>query len=318
MKNTNPTLIVGAGLAGLVAGYAFPGVPITEAGGSELVPHRALLRFRSDAVSRLTGIPFRRVTVRKGIWSSGDYRAPNVRLANLYSRKCLDRVVGDRSIWNVEAVERWIAPEDLIEQMTEAMRGRISWGEPFNFGGRRNDDRGSIISTAPLAHALEALELHPTQRPGLVRAKIWVKRYRVDCADAHQTVYFPDHFLKTYRASLTGSLLILELSSEAAPGENWDKELALVAAAMGLGLETLEPLDEVVQRFGKIVPLPDEERRGWMARLTIEANIYSLGRFATWRNILLDDVVEDADVIRRMLRASGSQHFHALRGSAGR
>lgn len=325
-KTTQPALIVGAGLAGLIAGYAFPGVPILEAGGSELVPHRALLRFRSDAVSRLTGIPFRQVRVHKGIWFEGSFIAPNVQVANLYSRKCLDRVRGDRSIWNIDPVDRWVGPEDLVEQMTEALSHRISWGEPFDFALQRigaGRPRDPIISTAALSIAMQSLDIHPTEKPELMRAPIWVKRYRVECADAHQTVYFPGHDLNTYRASLTGDLLIVEARNDPdslpeALRPCGPPEIETVAHAMGLSMDTITPIDSGDQRYGKIVPLADEPRRGWLARLTIESNIYSLGRFATWRNVLLDDVVQDAEVIRRMLRSSGSTNFHALRQSAGR
>lgn len=312
---TQPSAIIGAGLAGLIAGYSFPGVPIFEAAPRGAAPHRALLRFRSDAVSRLTGIPFRKVRVRKGIWSDGAFRAPDVRLANLYARKCLDRVVGERSIWSMEPVDRWVAPESLIEQMTEASISRIAFGLPYDF----TDSRAAqpVISTAPLALALDALALAPTEKPTLARAPIWTRRYRVPLADAHQTVYFPDHSMSTYRASITGDLLILELRNDL-EADDVMTELAQVCNAMGLDDEEIDPIDASEQRYGKIIPLGDDERRGWLAQLTIRAGIYSLGRFATWRNVLLDDVVMDAEVIRRMLRSSGATNFHALRASAGR
>lgn len=316
---TNPQIIIGAGLAGLIAAHAFPGVPVLEAAPRVAAPHRALLRFRTDAVSRLTGIPFRKVRVHKGVWSRGAYVAPNPQLANLYARKCLGRVVGDRSIWSTEPADRWVAPESLIEQMTDAVASRIEFDSPFEFSEWGAEaPRRRLISTAPLQQALCALGLPSAERPALARAPIWVRRYRVDCADAHQTVYFPDHALATYRASLTGDLLIVEARSPLDDAAAAD-ELGAVADALGLDLSAILALESTEQRFGKIVPLADDERRAWMARLTIEAGIYSLGRFATWRNVLLDDVVADADVIRRMLRASpAATNFHALRGSAGR
>gem|GEM_PF-1652410 len=316
---TTPALIVGAGLAGLIAGYAFPGVPIAEAAPRGAAPHRALLRFRTDAVSRLTGIPFRRVRVHKGVWSLGQYTDPNPQLANLYARKCLGFVSGERSIWNVEPADRWVGPETLIEQMTEALAPRIEFDLQFDFaqwGATRAPGR-AVISTAPLAHALAAIDMHPAHAPVLRRAPIWTRRYRVHAADAHQTVYFPDHNLATYRASLTGDLLIVELR-ENLPDETMQRELTTIVRALGLHAEDVEPIDASEQRHGKILPLQDDERRGLMARLTIEAGIYSLGRFATWRNVLLDDVVHDADVVRRLLRAPNiASNFHALRAAAG-
>ena len=38
-----------------------------------------------------------------------------------------------------------------------------------------------------------------------------------------------------------------------------------------------------------------------MHKMTVDHGVYSLGRFATWRNILLDDVVKDIDVIKSMM-----------------
>ncbi len=84
----NPSRIIGAGLSGLIAAHAWPTAPVFEA-LPEAQPHRALLRFRSDNVARLTGIEFKRVTVRKGLFWRGEYRTPTIALANAYSLKVL-------------------------------------------------------------------------------------------------------------------------------------------------------------------------------------------------------------------------------------
>jgi hypothetical protein len=330
MTHPTPRLaaIIGSGLAGMIAGYAFPGVPIYESSPAPPTPHRAVLRFRSDVVSRLTGIPFRRVRVRKGIWFQGQFREPNIRLANLYSRKCLDRVAGDRSIWDIDAVDRWVAPETLAEQMTEHLASRIQLGCAIDFGelgarcrGTRPGYASCVLSTAPLASSLAALELSPTLMPSLVRAPIWVRRYRLPVADAHQTVYFPDQGISTYRASLTGSLLTVEMRDDA-QDSSMEEDLGVVAHAFGIARDSLEPIDSegaAHQRYGKIVPLEAAERRGLLAALTLRAGIYSLGRFATWRNVLLDDVVADTEVIRGMLLAgAANRDYAALRASAER
>ena len=60
----------------------------------------------------------------------------------------------------------------------------------------------------------------------------------------------------------------------------------------------------VEQRFGKIEPIADDERKSLLFRITHEHGVYSLGRFATWRNILLDDVVDDIVAIKRLARAA--------------
>lgn len=285
-------IIAGAGLTGLMAGYVFPRATICEASKEPPLGHKALLRFRSDAVSRLTGIEFRKVRVRKGIFVHGEgYVRPSIGLANLYSRKCLGRLVGERSIWNLDPVDRWIAPEDFYDQMFDVMRSRIALDYPVNF----LRDPKPIISTAPMEVALRECGLPLVEFP---RQPITVVRAHVPDCDLHQTVYFPHPGFSLYRASITGNLLIAEFAGEI--DENWWR---LVMDAFGF--DTIEgPLEEVEQHYGKIAPIDEDFRRASIARLTTGHNIYSVGRFATWRNILADDVVNDLAVIKRLIHSS--------------
>ena len=55
------------------------------------------------------------------------------------------------------------------------------------------------------------------------------------------------------------------------------------------------------QRYGKILPFDEEERQAFILWATETFGIYSLGRFATWRQILLDDLVRDIGVIKRLI-----------------
>jgi hypothetical protein len=297
---TQPKVIIGAGLAGLLAAQAWPTAKVFEAAPGPAQMHAALLRFRTDAVARLTGVEFRRVRVHKGIWSDGSYVVPGVRVANLYARKVVGRPAGDRSIWSTEPVDRYVAPETLYEQLVEAAGNRILWGVPAAF----SDFREPVVSTAPLQLPLAALAI-PCEHK-FERAGITVERWRVAGADVFQTVYFPDNDTLVYRASMTGDLLIIE----SIVGEESAKlhlvNLRMVANAFGLDPEACEALDASHQRFGKIVPLPDAERKRLLFRLTHDHGIYSLGRFATWRNILLDDVVGDIAVIKRLANTGGA------------
>ncbi len=63
------------------------------------------------------------------------------------------------------------------------------------------------------------------------------------------------------------------------------------------------------QKFGKIVQVDEDYRRSIVVRLTEEFGIYSLGRYATWRPLLLDDVVKDIEVIERLM---GSKYSRGL------
>lgn len=304
--NSAPSIIIGAGLSGLLAAIAWPRAAVFEAGSERAVStHRALLRFRTDSVSRLTGIPFRRVLVRKGIWSAARRRfiSPDIRSANLYARKCVGVLRADRSVWNVDPVERFVAPGEFYEELLASADPRISWEVPIDFAGKH---REIIVSTAPMGEAMKALPQMP--RPEFRWRSIRVVRHEVADADLHQTIYFPDAPSGLYRASFTGSTLIVESMSEMSAV---DEEI--VSEAFGLSrIRFSTSSDSVEQRFGKIVPLDAPTRGRILFALTHSARIYSLGRFATWRNILLDDVVSDIDVIKRLINSSSHDYDLSL------
>lgn len=290
--------IIGAGLAGLIAAHAWPRATILEASPQPTVNHRALLRFRTDAVARLTGIEFRQVRVHKGIVMGGEFVQPSIRAANLYARKVLGHVKGDRSIWNLAPVDRYIAPDTLYEQLVVAASDRIHWGVQSDF--TFNKSRGSVVSTAPLPVTLRAVGIE--HEVAFRRAGIRVLRWTVPGVELFQTIYFPDpDDTPVYRASFTGNTLIAELVQ----GDAVDDIDVLydLGEAFGVNVMAAESLGEVKQTYGKIEPISDAARKDFLFRLTHEHGIYSLGRFATWRNILLDDVVDDISVIKRLSHA---------------
>lgn len=287
-------MIVGAGLAGLITAHIFQRETIFEAAPGPLEMHHALLRFRSDVVSKVTGIDFREVTVRKGIWSDGRFIEPTIAAANDYTQKCMGRLVGDRSIWNLEPVKRFIAPEDFYDQLIAAVGTRIRWSSEIDFKAAKRHDL--FISTAPLPIVMKSLGVDAPFE--MEREPITVLRFRVQRSDVHQTVYFPNPNHSLYRASITGDLLICEFSGE--PVGQWMEELC---AAFRFWNE-LTILDSVRQSYGKIAPVDNAQRRELLHWLTAEHGILSIGRFATWRNILLDDVVNDAAVVKRLAKAS--------------
>lgn len=291
-------MIIGAGLAGLIAAHAWPQFPVREVMPKPEAAHKAVLRFRGTEVADLLGIEFRPVTVRKGIIGfDGREVAPTVALANLYARKVVGRVV-DRSVWNLDTVRRYIAPETLYEQLVESVGDRIEWGAAVRFVFHPGENATPIISTAPLRLTLAQADHKWLSDDEFTRAPIYVQRFRIPGADVHQTLYFPAPDLDVYRASMTGDLLIIECAAT----QPQAIELGHVLVAFGMAGCEVEVLEEVEQQYGKIVPIPDDIRRATLARLTEEFGIYSLGRFATWRNILLDDLPRDISVIKRLMK----------------
>jgi hypothetical protein len=65
-------------------------------------------------------------------------------------------------------------------------------------------------------------------------------------------------------------------------------------------------LESIDQKYGKIASIDDAVRKQLLFALTHNHTIYSLGRFATWRNILLDDVVNDIAAIKRLLKTNSA------------
>lgn len=291
-------VIIGAGLAGLLAAHAWPNSRVLEVAPRPTSTHQALLRFRTDAVARLTGIDFRKVRVHKAIWSEGRYTPTTIRAANMYSAKVLGRLAGERSIWNLDPVDRYIAPNDFYDQLLAAVGDRIEWGAEADF----RPIGAPYISTAPLPTVLASVgyEAQETFR----RAAITVIKFDIEGADVFQTVYFPDAETPMYRASITGSTLIVEAMDTPVALHDWlPRAKILLQRAFGVRIEQMRYLSAVEQRYGKIVPLEDVARKRLLFALTQQHDIYSLGRFATWRNILLDDVVDDIAVIKRLLRS---------------
>lgn len=292
--------IVGAGLAGLIAAHHFVGAQVVEAAAEPREMHKALLRFRSRAVEQMTGIKFKPVTVRKGIWHEHAFHQPNISLCNQYTQKCLRELVPDRSIWNLDPVERYIAPDDFYWRMLERLKGRVHFGEIVDL--TQFTPKNSVaISTAPLWASLSNNNISNDMI--FKSAEIHVVRVKLEACELYQTVYFPAQRHNLYRASITGSTLILEFMGT--PQGQWAGE---VLAAFGLLEIDLTGAEKVKQSYGKISPVDNLARRHAIAKLSQEHGVYSLGRFATWRNILLDDVVKDIHVIDSLL---DSDHYAA-------
>lgn len=282
-------MIFGAGIAGLLAGCIFQTAKIFEAGHENTSNHKALLRFRSSKVGDAVGIDFRRVRVNKGIWHDDRFVDPNIMLANLYSQKVIGRVA-DRSVWNLDPVDRFIAPEDFIVRLNERCSGRVEWNSPVDIEDFAKPFDQPVISTLPMSLVAQFVGV---DAPDFKYAPIVVKRWRVPNADVFQTVYFTDPATPLYRASITQDLLIAEYV-----GHHDDYDLF---APFGLRESDCMLIESSSQRYGKIAPIDNNWRKRFIFDLTTNHNVYSLGRFGTWRNLLLDDVIDDINVLKKLI-----------------
>lgn len=293
-------IIIGAGLAGCLAGVLCPASAIFEAGSEQVIgSHKAVLRFREDKIGRAVGIPFKPVTVHKSIWR--DRRHHNwcsPRDANQYSMKVIHGY-RDRSIHSLETVTRYVAPDDFHAQLLDRVIEKVHFSTPVReLNEQRVNDcfrhGAPIISTMPLNKMAALLGIQA--QGDFTFDAIHVERFLVRDCDVHQTIYFPDPELSAYRATLTGASLIIESVSKLMEFDQDD-----VLEAFGLRELDVTWIGGSVQGYGKIKTIDAARRKKMLFDITMKARVYSLGRFACWRNILLDDVYEDLFKIRSMI-----------------
>lgn len=286
--------IIGAGLTGLLAAYAFKDSVIHEYLEAPRV-HKAVLRFRTEEVSKLTGIPFKKVLVHKAVSVSGGFVTPNLRHMNHYSLKVTGGY-SERSIGNLEPAIRYIAPVDFHQQMLDHHKDRIFYGSDVPL----TEMTTPVISTLPLSVLVDKFKLDAKLPPNiLASAPIYVTTVDFTHCDLYQTVYFPELTTPVYRASMTGRQLIIESMAPIGPSD-----IDAVRKTFGLNENWSYVVNNLEQKIGKFEPLEEEYRKQLMYDITTALGIYSLGRHATWRKILLDDVVHDIERIQSMMKTS--------------
>jgi hypothetical protein len=295
-------IIVGGGLSGCLAGVLTPGAQVFES--SETIPdnHKAVLRFRERKISDATGIPFKEVTVNKAIWYQGEEHPPTPRLCNKYSRKVAGRIL-TRSIWDLKPVRRYIAPHDLHHLLADCLGNRLHLGKRIDASDVAWNTV-PVVSTIPMHMLASALGMTIDQDFRFER--IEVSRYKVSNADVHQTIYYPALSLSVYRATLTGEDLIVESTGDINP-----PDLNTVLESLGLVAGDVELVEQAHQQYGKIAPIDELARKQFIFHTTINHNIFSLGRYAIWKNILLDDVYDDLLKIKSVI---SDGHYKMLSG----
>lgn len=286
-------IIYGAGMAGLLAAHVLRRhKPVIHEIQSSLPNnHEALLRFRTDAVARATGIPFKKVQVDKAVIYKGPFVLPTVKLNNLYSAK----VTGEyhqRSIGNLESVERYVAPADFISQMARTCE--IAYNAEFSEGGLdRGEDDNPLISTIPMPGLMKIACWQ--NKPEFKFRSIWSATFDViePKVALYQTIYFPDPDEPWYRVSITGCRITIELIRAVPPGLAMEELKQRFLNTFGIDARITSSVSVKEQKYGKLLPIDDAERRRFILAMTDLYRIYSVGRFATWRQILMDDVVKD-------------------------
>lgn len=288
-QNSNISLpIIGAGLSGLIAATQFPNSVIYEKMKAPTEKHKALLRFRTPDVGTLTGIPFRKVKVYKEVFNGYICRQhASIKDMNDYSKKVTGAILS-RSISSTDVSERYIAPDDFYSMLEDSLHNRIRYNSDFSF-------EEPCISTAPMP--ILAAKFGYDVKFNYNKSAVY--RWRIPNADVFQTIYVTDPNNPIYRASITGDIFIVEATKF---GVIANHHISQVAERFGIDIESAISLGKVDQQYGKINPIDERTRRHIISSLTDTFGIYSLGRFATWRNILLDDLVGDIQVVKRIIQ----------------
>lgn len=281
--------IVGAGMAGLLAANMLRhrDPVVWEIQPSLPNNHSAVLRFRSSAVGDVLNIPFKKVQMIKDHipWRNA------VADALAYSFKNNGEYRSDRSIIAGQTVaERWIAPPDLISRMAERLE--IRYGKSFDFKISNYGANDPIISTLPMPILMKELEFKDASSIRFNSISGLNVKATISNCDAYISLLIPNPNIPFSRVSITGNEMIVEVAKNP---DNLDHEEIAVRAADLLGLKyDFYDVRSYPQKYAKITPIDEDRRKEFQHWATVNHNVYSLGRFATWRpNILLDDLVKD-------------------------
>lgn len=302
--------IIGAGLAGLLAGNMLRHrSKIFEK--QEKLPnnHRALLRFRTGIFGTAIGIPFKKVRMIKAVF--GNNYNPIKNELN-YSMKTTGELRTDRSLpVGVVKEDRFIAPSDLIQQMASVCDIKFASDNIFEkdlLGTVISNDE-PVISTIPMPDLMKLLDYPNQKKVNFKYLSGSVVTATVDNCDAYATYYFPDMQFPIYRASLTGNRFIIETTDNLLSDpyqQSAEYAATYYGKCFGLSSSQLSNIQYHQMRYAKILPIDDDIRKDFMHWATINFNIYSLGRFATWRpGLLLDDLVNDVSLISSWVMKGG-------------
>ena len=271
--------------------------------------HSAVLRFRSSVVGDATNIPFKQVKVVKAVTGGSNRIADAVN----YSVKATGKI-HRRSILDLEDSVRYVCPQNFISRL--ASTASINYGVDFHDWSSNliKEDCPPVISTLPIPLMMRLFDWDDIPEfnslPGTtIRTKI---KTDLDCS-MHATLYCPSGNDLWYRATICDSDVIVECMDG-----NLDFEFVMKEACRSLGLRQseLDIASMTVHRspFQKMSDLDEQGNlsvKRFIMWLSGERNIYSLGRMATWRpKLLLDDVVNDVHVIRRMM--DGETNYKTL------
>lgn len=316
-------VIIGAGVAGLIAAGAFSRdkeneICILDPKGAPLLSdHKALMRLRDDNIKNYLNCKLKKITVQKAVYHNGKlYTVPNILLNNLYSLKVYSSL-GDRSLSTLGSVDRYLIKEIDIEQIKMLInKETVSSVKDFivhtNASGTElvgEYQYDCCISTIPMPTILQLVDcekLDYARKINFAFSEIHVLTAELDFdSTVNQTIYFTHQSPNVpYRATIEGRKFIVEsISPISRIGMNE------CTVAFGISHSSLTNVNEYVQPMGKIMPIDDFVRRRVMVDLTHNYKIYSFGRFSTWRPLRIDQIFDDLEKIRMLIKISNKKYY---------
>lgn len=339
-------LVIGAGFAGTIIGNMFSqqgkDVSVIDIGKGDN-NHFAIMRFRDPQVGRPLGVNLRDVLVEKAVyWNHQIHYHADIRMKNSYSLKTYGSL-GYRSLGELGVVKRY-----LIDGKFSRYRHTMWDCSPTEFGetngmhwcsfdanqSYRNTDPSIVervccyykycVSTIPLPKLAELLPDISFPGKEFRATPIYVTRIKLNDnvhSKVNQTIYFPEDSFSAYRVSLEENTLIIEsVEPEVHTVTPSDAdELTEILGAFGLSKCQIGQhlmAGPFTQRLGKLSDVDDNVRRKVIYNITDKHSIFSLGRFAIWKPIRADQLIEDAEKVLRMINM-GMDRFAYVRRLRG-
>ena len=328
--------VVGAGLSGLIAANLLKsrGYDIRVYESQTALPdnHQAVLRFRSPVLGEVLGIPFKRVQALLCLAPSL-HTAQNPLLHALnYSYVTTGSRRTDRSITRLldgpKVVERWVAPPNFREILLERLDlDTVEFGVAWGISSER--EILPTVLTVPMSASFAMLDKPDLTLPLSEKPDFRANQYIVISAgvlntDAHGSIYNPYTIEQEpwTRISINGNRAMMEISLSWADSPSISgKQRAhfinmfeiILIHLLGLEIDYSKgPPQFYHSQTDRILPIPDRFRKAFIMYLTDKHNIYSLGRFATWRpGMLLDEIIQDTSIIASMIEGDNVPHYES-------
>jgi hypothetical protein len=255
--------------------------------------HSAVLRFKTNRIGDILGVPFRQVEMKRCVIPWRNSVADHLQ----YAYKTTGTYRSDRSIGSAEG-PRFIAPPNLVELMAA--------GQVILYDSKINnikDLNGPVISTMPMPALMKLLNYNQQVEFRYQHGVNLVTK--VQHSDCYVSQYFPDPKIAFSRATITGDELIIEFPGHETIDPD-DLQHHVKHALYFLGIDRSHADDDAIvirkQAYAKIEPIDNEIRRDFIYWATANHNVYSLGRFATWRpHLQMDDLIQDVHLIEQWM-----------------